>query len=92
MCQWLTVDDRRITSTTELVALVGRDKVVLSPGGQGPSDWVDEYLTTDSCLCHVDLRATARRAGYRNLPQRRAGDPLNVRWRKIPTPPEPRDV
>lgn len=56
MCTEIQIKDGpRIERCSELWELVGRDKTVYSHAADfGPDD----------CLCHVDVQATAKNAGY----------------------------
>ncbi len=45
----------RLETLGDLWALVGKDNVVMSH---------EANFESDDCLCHVDARATAKKAGY----------------------------
>lgn len=55
MCTTLNIDGEYIDSLSELWGIVGQDNVVMSH--EASFEW-------DDCLCHVDVQATAARAGY----------------------------
>jgi hypothetical protein len=55
MCQEIQVGERDITNIGELKAEIGRRNLVIYPGYRN--------LNNASCLCPVDIAASARKAG-----------------------------
>lgn len=80
VCQWLVVGAKEVRGFAGLAELVGADTIVMTDEDNRSPFLIARWISEDSCLCGVDLRATGRRAGYRNLPQRHRDDPMCVRW------------
>ena len=55
MCTTMEIDGEWIDGLGELWGIVGQDNVVMSH--EASFEWND-------CLCHVDVRATAKKARY----------------------------
>lgn len=62
MCTGLFVDGYKVPGLTGLVNLVGASKIAWQPGMD--LDDVPEVVEKGTCLCPVDLEATAKRNGF----------------------------
>lgn len=60
MCTVIQIaDGDRVDSTGELFNAIGRHNAVFN-------DYITGDVGTDECLCHLDVEATAAKAGYRS--------------------------
>lgn len=68
MCKSVRIGHQEAVGLDRLVAMIGADAIVLAEELE-PGAPLGGWLKQDGfcCLCPVDLEATARKAGYRDI-------------------------
>lgn len=81
MCVTYIIDGEPVRGVRRLIELIGIDNIRLD--GAYPRRFRADYLTSDNCLCPLDMAATARSAGYTPCPDSTLEHAFNgIPWKR----------